>query len=416
MSARQAGNGTAGGGGGRAALTALLLVAAALAMMLLARATPDVEPFDPRSGGASGTRGMVLLLEEVGASVRVVSDVPAASDGERVVVLRADLSDVQGARLRQFVADGGVVVWADPANDLFTEAGSAGSLPSVDWSPSDTDFNVPLGDCDLAALDHLRGLLAPSGELLNVGGDDVACFGDAQPSITGEGAFVVASPHGDGWVVRLGDNEGFTNRWLRYADNGPLATALLAPRPGAKVAVLLGDGRAPATERAEVTEQESLLDLVRPSVWMALAQLAIAFVAVAVAIGVRPGRPVREPAQVPLAGSELVLANGRLMHRAGHADRAAQWLRSEAYRRMCSEHHLPPTTSVEQLDAAIAVHTPALAGRVAEVLSREVYGPDDLLRLSADLHDVHTASSPAIPSADATHQRETNIPQQGATS
>ena len=41
---------------------------------------------------------------------------------------------------------------------------------------------------------------------------------------------------------------------------------------------------------------------------------------------IRPGRPVREPEQVPIAGSELVVATGTLMQRAHHADERAGWL------------------------------------------------------------------------------------------
>lgn len=380
MTPRSAGDGTNAGGGGRAGLTALLLVAVAMGMMLLARATPSAEPFDPRSGGPSGTRGLALLLGYAGGEVSIVDDAPAEADGRRVLVLRADLSDRQAEDLRAFVADGGVVVWADPAADLFTEPDAVAGLPTVDWSPSWGDSNVPLGECSIGALTHLRALLAPSGELLGAESGSLTCFGDS----TG-GSFAVAAPHSDGWVIRLGDNEGFTNRYLPYADNGPLATALLVPERGAQVEILLGEGRAPVRERAEVTEETTLVDLVRPGVWMALAQLALAFVVLAVAVGIRPGRPVREPRPVPLAGSELVVANGRLMQRAGHSSRAGLWLRSETHRRLCDEFHLPPTTDLARLDAMVVAHTAVPAGTATELLTREVHSPGELLRLSREL-------------------------------
>ena len=104
MSARSASSAGGGTGGGRAGLTALLLVVAALGMFLLLRATPSAEPFDPRSGGPSGTRGLVLLLERLDADVSLVHTLDAndAADGTRVLVLRADLSDRQTSELTAF--------------------------------------------------------------------------------------------------------------------------------------------------------------------------------------------------------------------------------------------------------------------------------------------------------------------------
>ena len=383
MSARRAGDGSAGGGGGRAGVTALLLVAVAVGMMLLANATPTAEPFDPRSGDPWGTRGLALLLERQGAQLDIGYTAPAPGDDRRVLVLRANLNDDQQAGLRRFVAAGGVVVWADPAGDPLGRGRATTEIEQPLFFPdSSTETNVDLGDCSMASLSHLRGLWVPSGVLFD-GDDAPQCFAD------GDGAFVVAEAQGDGWVVRLGDNEPFTNRYLRYADNAPLATALLVPSEGARITILLGSGPAVAASEPQITEERSLFGLVRPGVWMALAQLAIAFVVFSVARAIRPGRPVREPEQVPVAGSEFVVATGRLMHRARHAGRAGAWLRHHAYRTLCEEHHLPSTTSVEALDAAVSARSGIPAGRVAEVLSREVYDPAGLIQLGNDLHSLH---------------------------
>lgn len=387
MSARHAGDGSGGGGGGRAGLTALLLVAVAVGMMLLAKATPSAEPFDPRSEQPSGTRGLMLLLQRQGATVEIVTSSPPPGDDRRVLVLRANLNDEQRTDLRAFAAAGGVVVWADPSGDLLG-SGRASVEIEVEANPqSSLDTNVDLDSCSVSALQHLRGLWVPSGVRFRNRDDVPACFADST------GAFVVAEARGDGWVVRLGDNEPFTNRYLRFADNAALATALLAPQQGAHVSVLLGTGPTVATAQPEITDERSLLDLVRPGVWMALAQLAIAFVVFSVARAIRPGRPVREPEQVPVAGSEFVVATGRLMHRARHAGRAGALLRHNAHRTLCEEHHLPATTSVDALAAAVAARTPVPAGRVAEVLTREVYDPAGLLQLSQDLHSLHEGAA-----------------------
>jgi hypothetical protein len=192
---------------------------------------------------------------------------------------------------------------------------------------------------------------------------------------------------GDGVVVQLGDNELFTNRLIRYADNGPLATALLAPTSGAQVTILLGDEPAPSA--ADIgSGDETLSSLVRPGVWMAIAQLAIAFVVFAIARAVRPGRPVREPEQVPIAGSELVAATGNLMQRARHAQRAGWLLRGSLYRDLCRRYSLPPSTSISALDEFVAARTSLPPGHVAAVLETEVHDNATLLQLSSSLHTI----------------------------
>ena len=44
------------------ALIVAVVVVVAVIMLLLVRARPEAEPFDPRSSGSLGTRGLVLLL------------------------------------------------------------------------------------------------------------------------------------------------------------------------------------------------------------------------------------------------------------------------------------------------------------------------------------------------------------------
>ena len=161
----------------------------------------------------------------------------------------------------------------------------------------------------------------------------------------------------------LGDNGLLTNALLRYADNGPLATALLAPVPGGTVHFLVGRG--PSQGPADLgSGDQTLADLVRPGVWMALVQLALAFVVFAIARGIRPGRPVDEPVPAPVEGSELVAASGKLMQRARHASRAGWILRAETYRRLCTELGVPPTTQIADLDVLAARRGVASPGEV----------------------------------------------------
>lgn len=388
MSPRRSADAGGGGGGGKVGVTALLLVVAAVGMLLLVRARPDAEPFDPRSGADSGTRGLVLLLEDRGASVDIVRSVPAAGSGERVLVLQDRLNDQQRADLLDYVESGGVVVMADEDSTI-TSGDAATSIrkgPAIDGgvpfysTDIDEQLNVSLGECSVASLTHLRGVFVEEGVRFT-GTATQECFSN------GSAAFLVTQRRGSGVIVQLGDNVLFTNGRIRYADNGPLATALLAPTEGSKVSILLGAEAAKTT--ADIgTGEQGLTDLVRPGVWMALVQLAIAFVVFAIARAIRPGRPVREPAQVPIAGSELVVATGNLMQRAHHANRAGWLLRGNLYRALCRRFHVPPTVSVEQLDAAVAQRTALPPGHVATVLGREVQDNQGLLQLSNSLQEI----------------------------
>ncbi len=206
--------------------------------------------------------------------------------------------------------------------------------------------------------------------------------------------------HGAGLIVQLGDNELFTNRLLRYADNGPLATALLAPNDEARVSILLGQEAAKSTADIGAGEK-TLSDLLRPSVWMALTQLAVAFIVFAIAKAVRPGRPVREPEQVPIAGSELVVATGTLMQRAHHAERAGWMLRGNLYRALCRRFHLPSDTSIAKLDEIVAAHTSLPVGHVAEALQYEVADDKALLELSNDLQMIRETTHEVLEGANS---------------
>ncbi|HAP78245.1 MAG TPA: hypothetical protein DCR14_19450 [Acidimicrobiaceae bacterium] len=388
-----------GGGGGRIAVSALLVVAVAVAMMLLIRATPQSEPFDPQSGEWNGTRGLVLLLDRYGVEARATRDLPSLGGDERILVLEDRLSDAQRDSLLAYAADGGVVVVADPTSPL-----TAGRFGAVEFDYSGVEITGATGDarrdiitlppdsCDAAVMAHLRGLFVQVGVRFTVPAGATGCFG------RGSTAFAVVEPIGDGFLVGLGDNLMFTNSGLSFADNAALATALLAPERGLTVVILRGEGAAPTA--ADIgTGDKTLFDLVRPGVWMALAMLALAFVLVALARAIRPGRPVREPEQVPVAGSELVSATGNLMQRARHAQRAGWLLRGQLYRELCKRLHLPPTVAIAEVDTAAATRFGLELGHVAAVLEREVFDDAALVRLSNDLEAIRNrVVAPASPS------------------
>ena len=373
-------------GGNKVGITALLLVVAAVGMMLLVRAQPSPQPFDPRSESGTGTRGMVVLLEEQGATVDIVRTVPEARSRSRVLVLQDTLNDDQRRDLLAFVDGGGIAVVADHDSVLVSGLRASGTVsgdaPDLgDDNAVGPQINVPLATCNIGALRHLRGVYSPDGVRFVTQGTDRGCFQNSS------GAFALVHASGKGFIVQLGDNRPFTNSYLRYADNGPLATALLAPTGDSRVSILLG-AKAPKTVADIGTGDKTLSDLVRPGVWMAIAQLALAFVVFAIARAIRPGRPVREPAQVPIAGSELVVATGNLMQRARHAERAGWLLRGNLYRALCRQYHLPPTATIDAVDAAVSSRTNLPPGHVASVLQREVQDNNGLVQLSNSLQGI----------------------------
>ncbi len=389
---------------GRGAVTALLVVLIAVVMLLLVRARPGTEPFDPRSGRADGTRGLVLLLESQGAAVTITRSAPPAGFTGRVLVLDDRLDGDQRAGLLDWVGAGGVLVVADPSSTLHggpgLDGGSVavrGDVPPAVLGPDlDAEIDVPRGTCTIAALAHLRGLFVRDGISFALAADDTRCFG------SGTRAMVFARPLGAGVVVAVGDNHLFTNALLRYADNGGLATALLAPARGTEVRILLGSGasRSPADVG---TGDRRLTDLVRPGVWMGLVQLGAAFVVFALGRALRPGRPVDEPLPVALAAGELVEATGNLMQRARHHERAGWLIRGQLYRDLCARHGLRSTTSVAELDAHVAAAHPlgpgsgVAPGEVAAVLGSETADAAALLALSRRAHELRGRALEAAP-------------------
>jgi len=406
------------GGGGRAAITALVVVVAAVAMLLLVRSRPDVESFDPRSSASDGANGMVLLLEDYGATIDITSSAPPASPDdaadERVLVIADRLDDDQRNDLLAFVEAGGVAVVADPASSLHGGASADDGAEPVQADlpgslfgrgnqlPATDEANVDRGDCTVAALDSLRGVFSPQGLLFPVEGEQPHCLGD------GRHAFVIVRDYGDGLIVGLGDNNIVTNGYLRYADNAGLVTSLLAPDRGARVRIMIGTEAKPSVTDIG-TGDETLVDLVSPGVWMTLAQMAMAFVVFCFARGIRPGRAVREPLPLPIAGNELVLATGNLMQRAHHHQRAGWLVRGEFYRQLVAHHRCPADISIDRLSSLVASRSGVDAAELGSVLTADIttdihagaagFG-DALLRLSAQIERLRART--LIPNPDTT--------------
>jgi hypothetical protein len=367
---------------GRTAVAGVFILVMVVALVMVVRARPGPEPFDPRSSGPDGTRGLVLLLEASGADVDIVRSPPSPGEDARVLVIADLLDETQRSATLGFIEGGGVAVVADPESTLHGGPGLDGGSEEISGSglpvqrgTAEQESNLEPGSCSIDVLGGLRGLYVPDGVLYPVGPVEPKCFGDGTTS------FVIARSIGGGTVVGLGDNEILTNENLRRADNAGLATALLVPEDGARVVVLLGSdaNRAPADIG---TGEETLADLVPQWVWMALVLGGLGFVVFAVSRSVRVGRVPEEPLVSPIAGSELVQARGALMQRAGHAPRAAWLLQLKLHRDLCDEFRVDTTAPLAELDGAVATRRGTPPGTIESLLRESIDNDQALLTLS----------------------------------
>lgn len=399
-----------GGPGAVKGVAALLLVVAlSIVVLLLIRARPAPEPFDPRSGQPSGTRGLVLTLSAAGADVSDTRAVPSPEMAEstRVLVLDDRLDPDQRSDLLDFVEAGGVAVVADPDSSLHGGSGVDGGAsvvtgenpPAVPRRDPSAEANVTRGDCDIAALADVRGIFVSDGVLFPVGGAEPSCF--TRRSGSGEAptvSFVIVRELGDGLVIGLGDNEPFTNRDLRFADNAALAAALLVPEEGAGVTIVVGRGATTSVQDVG-SGDDTLVDLVPSWAWMSLVLAALSFVVYAIASSVRVGRIVSEPLPTPIAASDLVSATGNLMQRAGHASRAAWLLRDRYHRDLCDAFGVSPHAPLSELDRVVSERAGTAPGEIEHRLRSEAVDDAGLHRVAIA---IHTSRSETMPDLDRT--------------
>jgi hypothetical protein len=177
-----------------------------------------------------------------------------------------------------------------------------------------------------------------------------------------DGGWLLVQPLGGGTVVRLGGASALVNQELGEADNAILLASLLVPVEGTAVQVLQpplpGGGTA------------GLGDLIAPRVRLALWQLVLAFVLLALWRARRLGRPVAEPQPVQLPGAELVVAVGNLLQRAKGRGQAAGLLTDDLRRSLAERLGLPPSTPADQVADTVAERTGIPRERVLRTLTR----------------------------------------------
>jgi hypothetical protein len=358
-----------------------VVVGVALVVVVVAgRGDEEGSPLDPASPHPLGTKGLVEVLRELGGEVRVSGGQPGPGT-ETALLLSDDLSPGRRQRLLDWVGRGGTLVVADPSSGV-TAVEQAGST-QIGLLDAEIERR-----CDVAALADVGRVAAPGGIVFEVpkgqgGPGGPGAPGPGGPGAPGpggpgnpggppnggtracfprnDGAWLLVQPVGSGTVVRLGGASVLVNRELGEADNAVLLASLLVPAEGTGVQVLQpplpGGGDA------------GLTDLIAPRVRLALWQLVVAFVLLALWRARRLGRPVAEPQPVQLPGAELVVAVGNLLQRAKGRGQAAGLLTDDLRRSLAERLGLPPSTPADQVADTVAERTGIPRERVLRTLA-----------------------------------------------
>jgi Domain of unknown function (DUF4350) len=358
-----------GGAGARSGVRRALpwvavVLGVALVVAVAGRGGEEGNPLDPASAGPLGTKGLVEVLRGLGGRVTVSADQPGTGT-ETALLLSDDLTPERRQAVLDWVGRGGTLVVADPSSGV-TEVEQVGSTR---FGLLDAEIERR---CDVAALRDVERVAAPGGVVFEIpegqggrggrqggapeAGGARACFP------RNDGAWLLVQPLDAGTVVRLGGASVLVNQELGEADNAVLLASLLVPAEGTTVQVLQpplpGGGTA------------GLGDLIAPRVRLALWQLVVAFVLLALWRARRLGRPVAEPQPVQLPGAELVVAVGNLLQRAKGRGQAAGLLTDDLRRSLAERLGLPPSTPVDQVADTVAARTGIPRERVLRTLTR----------------------------------------------
>jgi hypothetical protein len=357
-------SGAVGGGAGarssvrRALPWVAVVLGVALVVAVAGRGAEEGNPLDPASPGPLGTKGLVEVLRGLGGRVTVSAGQPGTGT-DTALLLSDDLTPQRRQGLLGWVRRGGTLVVADPGSGV-TRVEPVGSTR---FGLLDAEIERR---CAVPALRDAERVAAPGGVVFEIPegqgasgnrpGATQACFP------RNDGAWLLVQPLGGGTVVRLGGASALVNQELGEADNAILLASLLVPVEGTAVQVLRpplpGGGTA------------GLGDLIAPRVRLALWQLVVAFVLLALWRARRLGRPVAEPQPVQLPGAELVVAVGNLLQRAKGRGQAAGLLTDDLRRSLAERLGLPPSTPADQVADTVAERTGIPRERVLRTLTR----------------------------------------------
>ncbi|MGI8794417.1 MAG: DUF4350 domain-containing protein [Acidimicrobiales bacterium] len=353
---------------------AALLVLALLFVVLGGGGRDTGRPLDPASTGELGTRGLVLLLEELDANVSISNAMPG-STADVALLMSDDLAPADRQALRRWVEAGGTLVVADAFSDFapLLARADAGLFDDLDTDPS--PILVPA--CDLPLLDKVTQIEVASPEAFDTPPTAVGCFP------IGDGHRLVARAEGAGTVIALVAPDVFVNSWIGVRDNAVLAVSLLAPVGGTAVHII--EPPAPGEGRA------TLRELIRPSIRSGLLQLVVAFVFFAVWRARRLGPPVAEALPVDVPGSELVVAVGHLLQKSRRREQAAAMIRYDLRRVLGRRLGLGPDAPRDVLVRSVSVRSSLEPARIEEILfDSHPANDDDLVELAASLDNIRS--------------------------
>ena len=335
-----------------------VVLGVALVVAVAGRGAEEGNPLDPASPGPLGTKGLVEVLRGLGGRVTVSAGQPGTGT-DTALLLSGDLTPQRRQGLLDWVRRGGTLVVADPSSGV-TRVEPAGST-RVGLLDAEIERR-----CAEPALRDAERVAAPGGVVFEIP-EGQGAPGN-RPDATqacfprNDGAWLLVQPLGGGTVVRLGGASALVNQELGEADNAILLASLLVPVEGTAVQVLQpplpGGGTA------------GLGDLIAPRVRLALWQLVLAFVLLALWRARRLGRPVAEPQPVQLPGAELVVAVGNLLQRAKGRGQAAGLLTDDLRRSLAERLGLPPSTPADQVADTVAERTGIPRERVLRTLTR----------------------------------------------
>ncbi|HUR73445.1 MAG TPA: DUF4350 domain-containing protein [Sporichthya sp.] len=352
----------------------LLTVSVGLAVLAGRGATGQL---DPDSYEPAGSHAVAQLLRDQGVDVhvaRTVAEARAASPGATVIVTQPVLLPPEALGRATSRAAG--VVLVQPASDALLAVGSN----LVPLFSGDVDERQPA--CALPAADRAGAA--------DVGGVE---YGRPQPGGASgpptlcyrhpDSGDVPAAPLvSDGRVTVLGAGDFLTNERLDAHGNAALALGLLGQRadlvwfrPSLGDPALAAGGSKP------------LHVLLPSSVKLAMVQLAIAALVVAVWRARRLGPVVGEPLPVVVRAAEATEGLARLYQRAGARHRAATALREAAVRSIAPRFGLPAVgADPRAVTDAVARHTGRPPHEIGDLLYGAAPGADEpLVRLADDL-------------------------------
>lgn len=320
-------------GGALILLTALVLA--------LAAGGGSTAALDPKGVDPDGSRALAQLLGRHGVTVIRTEGVAAATgsagQGDTLLVISPDLLDQELAtELRSTGADL-VLVGArnrDIVAAFLPGARVTGTAPVTARQPA----------CDLTSA-RLAGRAAAGGATYLVsqgGGAVVSCYPDGD----GESSVVqVREPDGR-LITFLGTGSSLRNDRLDEEGNAALSLNLL----GAHEHLVW---EMPRLEDFPEAERQSALDLLPGWVPVAVAQLFVAALLVALWRARRLGPVVDEPLPVAVRASETTEGRARLYARAHARGRAADQLRRSSIERMAPRLGMPGP--VDGLDPSLVV-------------------------------------------------------------